>query len=80
MVVDDPTIPHGQNAFRRPRHAPVVAHDDDRRSLTLSQFCQKFHNLVPRCRVEAARWLVGQDEPRIVGQRPGHSHALALSP
>ncbi len=57
----------------------VVADDDDAPALLLGDPPQQPHDLVTDLRVEIGGRLIGQDERRVVDQRPGDRHPLLLA-
>ena len=57
----------------------VVADDDDAPALLLRDPAQEPHDLVADLRVEVGGRLVGQDERRVVDQRPGDRHPLLFA-
>ena len=48
----------------------IVRHEHERGVPRPMHFAQEIHDVASVCRVEVARWLVGQHDWRIVGERP----------
>ena len=46
---------------------------------SLMERMEQIHNLFAGVGVEVARWLIGQDEHRIVDESTGNRHALLLA-
>jgi hypothetical protein len=64
-------------APRAPRVVVVVRHDADRRAFRV-ELVQEVHDGIAALRVQAARRLVCQQNPRVPGNRPRHRHTLLL--
>ena len=71
FTVDDPLAAR--------RHALVMGNDDDRDAL-LVEPGQDVQDLLARAAVEIARRLVGEQERRVVHERPRDGNALLLAP
>ena len=55
-----------------------MGHHDDGRAAAID-FLQEVHDLTSHLRVEIARRLVGEEEERVAGQRPGDRDPLLLA-
>ncbi len=53
--------------------------DDGRVAPALGEASEERHHLAPGFRVEVGRRLVGQQQPRLVGERAGERDALSLA-
>ena len=64
-------------ALRHAGDREIVRDDDDRVTLTV-QVDEELEDLVAGLGIQRARGLVGQEQRRAVGQRPGDRDALPL--
>src|SRR5271169_2857635 len=59
-------------------HLAVVGRDEDRGSAGI-HFLEEGHDLLGHVRVEVARWLVGEEQDRLVDEGAGDGNALLLA-
>src|SRR5262245_10769112 len=60
------------------RDVDIVGHGYHRLAALVHEVAEDLEHLLARSRVERARWLVGEDNGRIVGERACDCHTLAL--
>lgn len=72
------SVADGDDAVRLGGDTCVVRDEDDGLALILEAM-ERLEHLVPGCRVEVARGLVGQDDGGVVDQRAGDGHSLHLT-
>jgi len=78
LVLDDTAVEHPHDPVRVAGDVVLVGDNDDR----LTRFVelhQQLHDLVRGPRVEVPGGLVSEHDGRVVDQRPGHRHPLALA-
>ena len=75
---DEAVADHG-HALGIRRDPRVVGDDDDRSALLARQPGHQVHDLLARQRVERSGRLIGEDDLRGEGERPGDRYALALT-
>ena len=77
-VVDDAAVPHPHEALRRVGDRLVVGDQQDRLAAGV-QAGEQLEHFLATFGVERAGRLVGQQQRRLVGERPGDREALPLT-
>ena len=79
LVADDPTLLEGHDALPEGGHDVGVVGRHQDRDAELVDPEQELDDLPADQRVEVAGRLVGDDQPRVVDERPGDRRALLLA-
>jgi hypothetical protein len=79
IVGDDAPVLEQDPTVHASRKVEIVSNGDDRLVALVDQVTQDLKHLLAGNRVERAGRLVRQDNGRVVGERAGHSHPLALA-
>src|SRR5579859_6593485 len=74
----DHSVAHANDALAVARYSRIVGHDDDRDLFFFIQFLEKVEDFSAGLGVERAGGFVGQQQGRIVYERPGNGDALLL--
>lgn len=76
---DDPPVLHHQHAVRQVTHDTEIVGDEQQRSAGCRlEFREKIENLRLNRNIQCAHRLIGDQEARAWGERPGDGNALAL--
>jgi hypothetical protein len=78
FVFCDDTITHMNDSLRMYGSLRVMRYYHDG-AASLMEGMEQIHNLFAGVGVEVARWLIGQDEHRIVDESTGDRHTLLLA-
>ena len=79
-ILHDLSLPHHGHMVRKPAHdAQIVGNEDDRHAQPSLQIRQQFQDLCLDGHVERGGGFIGDDEPRIAGERERDHHALQLT-
>src|SRR5271165_344411 len=78
-VLSDAPVADADPAVGEPRDILVVGRDHDRHPGARAKVGQRRHDLPGRVGIEVAGRLVGNDDARAVGERPGDGDALLLA-
>lgn len=73
------TVLDSDHSLGNAAQSGVMTDNDDRTVLGTGDFAEQLHDFVSVLGIEIGGRLVSQDDFRIVGERPGHSHALFLA-
>ena len=79
LFVDDLAVDHADDAVGRAADADVVGDDQERQAALAVQPAHQLDDLLGVLAVEVAGRLVGPDDRRVVDERAGDRHALALA-
>src|SRR5262249_30912241 len=77
---DLPQVHDGDPVGDVPHHAEVVGDEDIGEAVQVLQIGEEVEDLGLDGHVEGGDGLVGDDQPRVHGERPGDADALALPP
>ena len=78
-IFEETPVPHRERPWRRGRDRLVVRHEDDALAVLMREVAQQRDDLIPGLAVEVASRLVGQDDARVIGERPGDGNPLLLA-
>ena len=70
---------HGHAVGHLGHHVEVVGDEKQCQSALVAQTAQQFQNARLHRDIEGRRWLIGNEQGRVTGEREGNHHALFLS-